>query len=184
MKGLQKYFLALVPPPQILAKVHEIKIALRDQFGIKYALKSPPHITLKMPFSYNEAKEEQLLNSLQLHLQDQKPFRVKIDGVSTFGNRVVFLSIPRSEELMHLQHDVCKFSKTRLHLTEELSDRNYHPHMTVAFKDIKASHFKEILGFVTAWGFTTEFDVKGVTLLKRIDGSWRLQGNALIGVDV
>src|SRR5690606_11438736 len=183
MKVLQKYFLALVPPAEILAQAHEIKVAVRDQFGIKYALKSPPHITLKMPFNYNEAKEVQLIESLRRHLEAQDAFQVRIDGVGAFGDRVIFLDIPRSEQLAHLQQEIGKFCKGQLHLTEELSDRNYHPHMTVAFKDIKPRQFKEIFDFVSARGFSTEFSAESVMLLNRIDGTWRLQGVIPFGVD-
>ncbi|WP_051315389.1 2'-5' RNA ligase family protein [Algoriphagus terrigena] len=174
MKVMQKYFLALVPPAEILDKAHKIKIALRDQFGIKYALKSPPHITLKMPFSYNEAKEDVLVANLQEHLKGQEAFRVKIDGVGTFGNRVIYLAIEDSEILRSCQRGLTKFCKERLHLTQELSDRNYHPHLTVAFKDLKANHFSDALAFVKQESFTTVYYAAELTLLKRIDGVWIL----------
>ena len=172
MKVIQKYFLALVPPAEILDKAHQIKIGLRDQFGIKYALKSPPHITLKMPFSYNEAKEDLLVANLQEHLKGQEPFAVKIDGVGTFGNRVIYLAIEESEMLRNCQRELSKFCKERLHLTEELSDRNYHPHLTVAFKDLKTNHFSEVLAFVKQECFKTVYYAPELMLLKRIDGVW------------
>ena len=184
MKVMQKYFLALIPPGDILEKANEIKIGLRDQFGVKYALKSPPHITVKMPFSYNEAKVHQLVASLQEYLKDQKPFEVKIVGVGRFGTRVVYLAVQKSEALMQLQQEVSKFCRTKLHLTEELSDRNYHPHMTVAFKDIKASRFVEIFDFVSNRGFFTEFSTGGIILLRRTDGMWNLQTHIPFGGDL
>ena len=183
MKILQKYFLALVPPREILEKAHTIKEQLRDQFGIKYALKSPPHITLKMPFSYNEAKENLLVAKLQEYLKAQETFAVKIDGVGTFGNRVIYLAIEDSEMLRSLQRGLTKFCKETLHLTEELSDRNYHPHLTVAFKDLKAGHFPEVLSKVKENSIQAEYTAGGIILLKRIDGMWNLQREVPFGVD-
>lgn len=177
MKVMQKYFLALMPPDNIIEKVHEIKVGLREQFGIKYALKSPPHITLKMPFSYNEAKEDQLVASLHSHLKYSKAFEIRIAGVGTFGKRVVFLAVQKSAALEQLQREVSKFCKVRLHLTEELSDRNYHPHLTVAFKDIKESCFEQVTEFVSGWGIRTEFYAGGLALLKRQNGYWEVCKN-------
>lgn len=52
-----KYFLAIVPDEAICDEVTILKEQLRDSFGLKYALRSPPHITLKMPFVHNEKKK-------------------------------------------------------------------------------------------------------------------------------
>ncbi len=172
MKAIRKYFLALVPPAEILEKAQEIKLRLREEFGIKYALKSPPHITLKMPFSYNEAKEALLLERLGEHLGAQEPFRIKLAGVGTFGSRVIFLSVGESEPLLRLQRQLRVFCKQTLHLTDELSDRNYHPHMTLAFKDLKPGHFSEVLDRVRNQAFEAEYSAGNLVLLKRIDGMW------------
>ncbi len=177
MKVIQKYFLALVPPPEILEKAHQIKLRIREEFGIKYALKSPPHITVKMPFDYNEAKEDVLVERLSEQLREQEPFGIRISGVGTFGNRVVFLSIDKSEPLLRLQRQVKEFCKKQLHLVDELSDRNFHPHMTVAFKDLKAKHFAEVLSRVREQAFVAEYSTGDLTLLKRIGGAWILHRN-------
>ena len=174
MKSMEKYFLALLPPEEILQRAHGIKEEIREKFGIKYALKSPPHITLKMPFSYNEAKEDYLTARIGEFLKNQLPFQTKITGVGTFGNRVIFLDIEKSEELEKLQSSLKAFCKKELNLVDELSDRNYHPHMTIAFKDLKPGSFSEVLNLVRQRGFQTEFCAVELALLKRIEGRWIL----------
>ncbi|WP_160111260.1 RNA 2',3'-cyclic phosphodiesterase [Algoriphagus boritolerans] len=169
---MQKYFLALLPPPEILEMAQDIKMLIRDQFGIKYALKSPPHITLKMPFSYNEAKESILEEKLARFLEAQKPFEVKIAGVGTFGNRVIFLGIEKSTELMAMQSSVKTFCKRELNLVDELSDRNYHPHLTVSFKDLKPGNFFEVLELVRQQSFRAYFNAGEITILKRLNQKW------------
>jgi 2'-5' RNA ligase len=181
MKVIQKYFLALVPPPDILKKAQEIKTFLKDQFGIKYALKSPPHITLKMPFSYNESKVDILEQRLTDFLKIQKPFKVKIEGVGTFGQRVVFLGIEKSPELISLQSGLKIFCKKELHLVDELSDRNYHPHLTVAFKDLKGRQFEEILDIVRKRSFRAWYTVEDLALLKRVDQKWIIDRKITFG---
>jgi 2'-5' RNA ligase len=174
MKSMEKYFLALIPEEEMLQKANDIKEALLQKFGVKYALKSPPHITLKMPFSYNEAKEDQLVQRIGGFLKEQLPISVKITGVGTFGNRVIFLAIEKSLSLEHLQRGLKVFCKTELNLVDELSDRNFHPHLTVAFKDLKPAHFSEILQEVRSRSFSGEFIASQLVLLKRIEGKWIL----------
>jgi 2'-5' RNA ligase len=174
MKIIQKYFLALVPPPEILQQAHDIKLLIRDHFGIKYALKSPPHVTLKMPFSYNESKEILLEKKLEDFLIAKKTFTLKIDGVGTFGKRVIFLGIQKSPELIELQYSLKSFCKKELNLVDELSDRNYYPHLTVAFKDLKVGQFDEVLDLVKAQKFQAEYYAVDLAILKRIEQKWVL----------
>lgn len=174
MKVIQKYFLALVPTPEILEKAHAIKLLIRDHFGIRYTLRSPPHITLKMPFSYNEAKETLLKKKLGDFLIAQKPVTIKIGGVGTFGKRVIYLGIEKSPELTALQSSLKNFCKKELNLVDELSDRNYHPHLTVAFKDLKVRQFDDVLDLIKAQSFHAEFNAVDLTLLKRVDQKWIL----------
>jgi len=72
MKVIQKYFLAIVPIGEIQRAATALKDELKEQLNIKYALKSPAHITLKMPFSYNEAKEKVLVEKLENFLSNKK----------------------------------------------------------------------------------------------------------------
>ncbi len=172
MKVMQKYFLAIVPEGAIQDNCTEIKNEIRDQFNVKYALKSPAHVTLKMPFSYNEAKEEKLIQVLRKFLIQFESFPISIGGVDTFGKRVIFLKIKADDRLTKLQAELKGFCKRGLNLVDELSDRNFHPHMTIAFKDLKEIHFDEILNLVKKRSIQEEYFVSNIHLLKRIEGRW------------
>ncbi len=172
MKVIQKYFLAIVPDGKIQEKCTEIKNEIRERFNVKYALKSPAHLTLKMPFSYNEAKEEKLIQALRKFLIPFEPFPVTVGGTDTFGKRVIFLKVKSDDRLTNLQLGLKEFCKRELNLVDELSDRNFHPHMTVAFKDLKEIYFEEILSLVRKNSMKEEFYANKVTLMKRIEGRW------------
>lgn len=181
MKVMQKYFLAVIPPDPILSKSHGIKEGIQEKFGLKYALKSPPHITLKMPFSYNEAKEELLIARLCKFLGTQMSFTVGISGIGTFGHRVIFQKIIANPQLEELQKSLKFFCKRDLLLVDELSDRNYHPHLTLAFKDVKPSKFEEVLNLAIAYQFEAVFIVDRIFLLKKSEGRWQIQKELLFG---
>jgi 2'-5' RNA ligase len=61
-----------------------------------------------------------------------------------------------------------------LKLVEELSDRAYHPHMTLAFKDLKEIRFGEYWDFIKQQKFEPTINVSDLALLKRIDGRWQV----------
>lgn len=167
-----KYFLAIVPDEQTCEKVTLLKEQLRESFGLKYALRSPPHITLKMPFVHSEKKEGELIKVLQGYIAKEKAFPLAIRGVGSFGNRVAFLKVKYPPELKFFQQGLTTFFKRNLKKNLELSDTNYHPHLTVAFKDFKKGQFENVMEFVKQAGVTESFLIHQVSLLKKVEGRW------------
>lgn len=171
---LAKYFLALVPQGQIQQEATALKEELKSLFNIKYALKSPAHVTLKMPFNYNELKEEKLILNVQNFLHPYSPFQLQLKGFDRFGKRVIYINVRQSAALNQLQEDLGKFCKLKLKLNNELSDRAFHPHMTLAFKDIKPNKFDTYWQHVKSKEFKATYPVEDLALLKRIEGRWEV----------
>lgn len=172
MKILQKYFIAIVPEGEVQERATALKLELKERFNLRYALRSPAHITLKMPFLWNEAKEDRLTDRLENFFKGQPPFHLKVSKIGTFGERVIYINVEEKKELMELQQQLGRFCKGELNLVEELSDYAYRPHMTVAFKDIKKKRFLEYLAYVKAQGFSGRLEVRQIALLKRKEGKW------------
>src|SRR5690606_32536571 len=117
-----------------------------EQFNLRYALRSPAHITLKMPFLWNEAKEDRLMARLEVFFSQRPAFQLKVRKIGTFGDRVLFVKVEERKELMALQQELVNWCRQELKLVEELSDYAYRPHMTVAFKDVKKKQVFRISG--------------------------------------
>jgi 2'-5' RNA ligase len=66
------------------------------------------------------------------------------------------------------------YCRKSLHLVEELSDRNFQPHLTLAYKDLKASQFDEVLAFAREQAIAAEFLADRLVLLKRVEGRWKM----------
>ena len=79
-KSFGKYFIAIVPDGNLQDGATKVKEDLKDAFGLKYALKSPAHVTVKMPFSWNEAKENDLIDKVGAFLKDKTGFSLVFDG--------------------------------------------------------------------------------------------------------
>lgn|SRR5690606_18037277 len=173
-KSFQKYFIAIVPEGRVQEKATDIKLQLKEKFDLKYALKSPAHITLKMPFVWNEAKQDKLALQLALFFRGYSAFELLLQGIGSFGKRVLYIRVREDEKLQEMQKNLTQLCKTQLNLKSELSDYAYHPHMTLAFKDIKEPAFKEYLGYLRNQRFKDHVDVRDVALLKKENGRWKV----------
>ena len=58
------FFIALIPPEPIKSEVMAFKKEMEEKFDSKAALRSPPHITLHMPFQWREDREGLLKDKL------------------------------------------------------------------------------------------------------------------------
>ncbi|MEX2592989.1 MAG: 2'-5' RNA ligase family protein [Anditalea sp.] len=172
-KVFQKYFIAIVPEGQLQEDVTDLKLQLKEKFNLKYALKSPAHITLKMPFSWNAAKEDNLKSRLRQFFNQQSGFELRLNGIGKFSRRVIYVKVGgQLADLKVLQENLASTCKANLKLKVELSDYAYHPHMTLAFKDLKDQFFEEYISFLRSIGFHDTLEVKEVALLKKEIGRW------------
>ena len=181
MKGTGKYFIGLLLPPAFESQFTKLKQGIAAQFQVKHALQSPAHLTLKMPFRYKEAKEKELGLRLTTLLETQAPFQLQLLGIGHFGRRNIHQQVATSESLVQLQMTLRSFCKRSLHLVEELSDRNFQPHVTLAYKDLKPTHFEEVLAYARKNVSQGEFLVEQAYLLKKVEGRWKAVAPLIFG---
>lgn len=174
-KVLRKYFIAIVPEGALQEKATDIKLVLKEKYNLKYALRSPAHVTLKMPFLWNEAKEERLFSALEPFFATQSSFDLSFQGIGKFSDRVIYIKVKKNGLLLELQKELALVCQRQLNQKQELSDYAYHPHMTVAFKDVRRKCFADYLEAVKAIGFSGKMSVEKVALLKKLEGEpWKI----------
>src|SRR5687767_13825229 len=98
-ESLRRYFIAILPTGDIASEARTIQLELAENYRTKGALRSPPHITLHMPFNWKERKESDLIDSLSGFFASIKPFVIYINGFGSFQPRVIFMKIQNSDEL-------------------------------------------------------------------------------------
>jgi 2'-5' RNA ligase len=171
--GISKYFIALVPPSLVYEQAQQWKEYFKVEFNSKAALNSPPHITLHMPFEWKTAKENLLMEQLAVFAQSQKPFQVELKNFGCFDPRVIFIQVAENKELQTLQSTLARFCKTELNLfNANRLDQPYHPHLTVAFRDLKKADFPKAWAFVKDLDFHAQFPCHELVLLKRKGKVW------------
>lgn len=175
----KKYFLAIVIPPPVLEEIELTKLQLFNQHKIKGALRSPAHITLHRPFEWKEKNEEILIN----HLSDfkfEKQFIIQLKNYSFFEPRVVFIDVPNNQSLTELHVELKHFCQKKLKLLNEVNDlRGFHPHITVAFRDLKKPTFYTLKKEFENKEYSNSFNYSGFSLLK-FEKTWEVIHNFLI----
>lgn len=170
------YFIAVIPPEDIQEQVTSLKHQVAEKFGSKHALKSPPHITLHMPFKWKEKKKPQLNGVIAGINQDLKPFEVQLKDFDFFEPRVVFIDVIESTELEGLQKQVVDQCRKELKLDNaNYRDRPFHSHMTIAFRDLRKKMFNEARDFFNEKKFSRKFKVERVSLLKHDGVRWLIE---------
>jgi 2'-5' RNA ligase len=171
--GTQLYFIALIPPFPVRDEVQTFKEYFRDHFHSKAALKSPPHITLHMPFEWKESKEEKLITALHEFSTGRKEFPVAVYNFSCFEPRVIYIDIKPSELLASLQTELHRFCKINLNLfNARYRDLPFHPHLTLAFRDLKKEEFAKAWAEFREKKYSADFLVNNICLLKHNGNQW------------
>ena len=153
-KESSRFFIALLPPPNIQVYATELKEYFRDHYQSGAALRSPPHITLQAPFEWPKESYQQLEAALADFTPKHAPIPIKLSGFGAFPPRVIYLAVEHTPELMALQADLSQYLADTLHIVDPRSQtRPFRPHLTVAFRDLKPAAFRR------AW---PEFEHKDV----------------------
>lgn len=165
-KPVKKYFIAIVTPEPVLASIETIKHQLFDQHNLKGALRSPAHITLHRPFEWIEEKEDQLIKTLEQFKFD-KAFDIELSGFDFFAPRVIYINVIVEALLFDLHTALKKHAGKELKLLNEINDlRGFHPHITIAFRDLKKPLFYALEKEFSDKAFDGSFRYEGLSLLK------------------
>ncbi|MBA2610909.1 MAG: 2'-5' RNA ligase family protein [Bacteroidetes bacterium] len=170
---VKKYFLAIVIPPPLFEKVEAVKQKLFEQNSLKGALRSPAHITLHRPFEWKEEKENELIETLSA-FNFTPTFNVELNNFSFFEPRVIYVDVVPNNDLLNLYNALKLHAKKELKLFNEVNDmRGYHPHVTVAFRDLKKPMFYELKTCFENEKLTGIFAINNFSLLK-LEKKWEV----------
>jgi 2'-5' RNA ligase len=141
------YFIAIIPSPSICDEITVFKQEFADRFSCRAALKLIPHVTLKAPFKLAPSQRNQLLGWFkQLHVP-VRVFDMEIRDFGVFSKKsspVVFMQVVLNEYLQVLQSSIVNSFTTGFpHINISETEKNFHPHITIAYRDLDPILFKE-----------------------------------------
>ncbi|MFK7952540.1 MAG: 2'-5' RNA ligase family protein [Ekhidna sp.] len=169
------YFIAIVPPQKIQDQITDYKKEVAEKFGSKHALNAPPHITLHMPFKWKDkklGKLESVMNEINAAIT---PFSIDLKDFDFFEPRVVFVDVLENKPLVSLQKKVVSSCRRGLNLDNgNYKDRPFHPHMTIAFRDLKKPKFYDAKRYFEELTFSEQFLLEEVSLLTHDGVKWNV----------
>ncbi|MCF6360481.1 MAG: 2'-5' RNA ligase family protein [Cyclobacteriaceae bacterium] len=166
------YFIAIIPKEPLQSKLMELKQGVFEAVGSKGALRSPAHITLLMPFKWKPEKEPLLFESLDKLAYSIAPFNIELLNYNCFEPRVVYVDVKNSDTLTRAKNEVVKMARQelKLHFLKDL--RGFHPHITIAFRDLKKPQFYTLWERFKEEHFQAQFEASSLALLKHNGKRW------------
>jgi 2'-5' RNA ligase len=169
----QLYFIALIPPNPLKDQIQEVKLEVKAKFNSSHSLNAPPHITLLSPFRLEGEDTNQLNSLLEVFAQEFEPFEVRLHNFSTFPPRVVFIDVEQSPGLIEVQENLEELARSHSDLFNyNYAERPYHPHVTLAFKDLTKSNFYKAWKEFQERSFDGSFIADILFLLKHDGDTW------------
>lgn len=166
------YYIAVIPPGPIAEEVKSIKQEFASRYNSSRALRSPAHITLQAPFWSDPSSEIPLTEKLKMFCNGRESFRVQLSDFSRFDKRVIFADVTANEKLHQLHKDLMYFLRDKLNFPASGTSLSFHPHMTVAYRDLTPEMFTKAWEEFKLREFKAEFEVKSISLLKHNRKEW------------
>lgn len=171
------YFIAILTPDNINQQILEWKHYMLQQFHCKVALKSPAHITLIPPFDMPDALHPDLQELLQHFSARQTDFSIQLNNFDAFAKRVIFVNVVSGARLNALQTnlEIILLQSKRFPINKE--DRPFHPHVTIANRDLKKEDFPLAWQYFQQWTYEETFMAGAISLLQHNGNTWQIAGS-------
>ena len=180
MKAL--YYIAVVLPSPLADAVKTLQHRVQTAYHSRAALRSPPHITLRAPFRLPLDQVGGLKQVLTEFASSYTPFSIELGGFGCFPPGVVFVRVIENQALSLIQHDLIKtLTEHQIVGSGEQALRAFHPHVTIAFRDLIQRHFRSLWDEVEHKSFVDRFTAEGITLLRHNGKIWTAEADFLFG---
>ncbi len=168
-----RFFVALIPPPEVHAEATQLKEYFRDRYNSQAALRSPPHITLQAPFEWPAEHGERVIRALTEFRCSVPVIPIRLSGFGAFPPRVIYLDVEHTSALMTLQTELSVYLAETLQVMDPRSrDRPFRPHLTVAFRDLKPVAFRQAWPEFQHRAVHFSFELSTFALLRHLGKQW------------
>lgn len=169
---MQMYFIAIVLPQLLNEKVLKYKQMMLDKYNCKVGLKSPAHITLVPPFWMEDEKEQQLISDIDSLNNHLHPFLILTNNFSAFKPKTIFIAVAPNEQLNEIKKLTDEIFKDNLFYKIKIDARPFHPHITIATRDLFKKSFYEIWPWFEEKKFLEEWTAEGISILRHNKKNW------------
>lgn len=122
----------------------------------------------------DETLEEDLKKDIAQLSNTFKPFEVATNNFSCFKPRTIFIEPVLDESLKTLKKETDQFFKTNTQYGAKIDSRPFHPHITIATRDLRKSAFAEAWPQFESKSFQETFTATGLSLLRHNGQIWEV----------
>jgi 2'-5' RNA ligase len=166
------YFLAIVLPQALNEKVLPYKEMMRERYGCMVGLKSPAHITLVPPFWMEPEKETLFISDADQLSATFHAFEAGTNDFSAFRPRTIFIALQPNAKLDGVKKKTDEFFREKEAYTFKLDTRPFHPHITIATRDLHKKDFHEAWPFFEKKSFKETWMIDGLSVLRHNKKNW------------
>jgi 2'-5' RNA ligase len=166
------YFIALVAPKEINEDILKWKQFMKEQFDCVVGLRSPAHITVIPPFWMDEALEKELQTTMSVFSQKQVPFEINIKNFAAFKPQVIYVDVLPNQSLQILHSQLEKFLTAGNLYPIKPEDRPFHPHITIAARDLYKKAFYEAWEIFKEKKYEASWLADSISLLRHNQKNW------------
>ena len=170
MSGI--YLLAIIPPHELSLEIHQIRLQCSEKFGVLKALKPPVHISMYRPFRLEEEFEDNFILLIQSAIAEQEVFEQKIENFNAFNTHAIVLRALLNTGILNLYDTISTIMKEKgidKHPTDIFP---FHPHLTIAYRDIKPDVFPLMWEDYKDKKYNASFRADHLSLLKHDGNQW------------
>lgn len=175
------YLLALMPPPELSARIRTIQEDFAAAYHCRAGLKNRVHITLLPPFRVGAEEAALLSGSLAEWAAQQAAFPVALRQFRSFRrNGVIFIDVVVDDALESFQHRLEMHVRNLLPEVSLSSHQPYHPHVTIGYRDIPPHRFREAEAAYLALPFEASFPADRFYLWRHNGAKWEIGATWLL----
>lgn len=171
----QLKLLAIVLPEPAYSFVIEQQNYIASTWGPRHALRTPPHLTLIEPLALS-ANEITIIESLcSKAAASHTAFHIRVCGYGAFVPRVVFINPIIPTDLIQLQSEMrTKIQEIIPDVLKKYEERTFHPHITVAHRDMNTDQFEMMWGYFENLKLDLEFTIDRFHILGHRSTGWEV----------
>lgn len=171
---MNMYYIAILAPEEINRQVLKWKFFFKEKFDCNAALKSPAHITLIPPFWMEQDAEHSLINTIDEFSQTSASVDIYLKDFGAFKPKVIFVEVLENEKLKQLHYSFNEFVISKNKFPVKNDDRPFHPHVTLATRDLYKKAFSEAWEKFSSMKFEAEWRINGISLLRHNKKNWEV----------
>lgn len=178
MPNDKPFFIAILPPEEVIAEVTTFKEDIRNNYGSSKALKVLPHITLKAPFKIPAEERPQLLNWFKTIPVNVLPFYIKLKNFGSFDNKhnkVIYVKPVVTEYIATLQKNIItSFKHAFPEINTSTYEHEFRPHITIAYRDLTAENYEKAWAVYKVKHYSASFMCSSFCLLQHNGMQWEV----------